>query len=179
MERGVKILKEPKGTFLWWPNISFWWIFGENNCRRQVLNLHILFKVWRYFSKQSRAWKKRHHQSVRANYTGSGEFFLLLAPTSSFPGCGHLATYLPHCLQWPSIQHKLCVNLAQWLNILRGDLANKLIREGCKRIMMMMTAAMGTMCCGGWDKINPWSVAANSRNRRREHLNSIFTPRWV
>ena len=59
------------------------------------------------------------------------------------------------------------------------DLANKLIREGCKRIMMMMTAAMGTMCCGGWDKINPWSVAANSRNRRREHLNSIFTPRWV
>ena len=123
---------------------------------------------------QSRAWKKRHHQSVRANYTGSGEFFLLLAPTSSFPGCGHLATYLPHCLQWPSIPHKLCVNLAQWLNILRGDLANKLIREGCKRIMMM-----GTMCCGGWDKINPWSVAANSRNRRREHLNSIFTPRWV
>ena len=42
--------------------------------------------------------------------------FLLLAPTSSFPGCGHLATYLPHCLQWPSIPHKLCVNLAQWLN---------------------------------------------------------------
>ena len=43
----------------------------------------------------------------------------------------------------------MCKSSPKWLNILREDLANKLIREGCKRIMMMMTAAMGTMCCGG------------------------------
>ena len=65
-----------------------------------------------FIAKPSRAWKKRLHQSGRANYRGSAEVFLPGAPTHHptqptqppnhpphpplFPGCGQLTPPLPH-----------------------------------------------------------------------------------
>ena len=71
-----------------------------------------------FIAKPSRAWKKRLHQSGRANYRGSAEVFLPGAPTQPtnptnpttqpstsstrpplnplFPGCGQLTPPLPH-----------------------------------------------------------------------------------